>query len=197
MIEALLEQCPPEAPLQEYETLPSINVYSLESDTAQIYSRVEQRFNIKLSGYGHRINIVHIPGRGLLAPQPYLTMLFHIVLPMVYCFKCIWKYQPDVFYDTTGFAFNFVLVKLLLPSTVCRAYVHYPFISDDMVSKIRDRRADFNNDANISRSWWKTYLKLAYYSTILFVYKMLRFTVSKAEANSSWTYNHMTRIWGE
>jgi alpha-1,2-mannosyltransferase len=80
-------------------------------------------------------------------------MICHIFLPMIYCFKCLWKYQPDIFYDTTGilmtilgFAFNCLLVKILLPFTECRAYVHYPFISEDMIAKIKERRADFNNN---------------------------------------------------
>ena len=123
-------------------------------------------------------------------------MLCHIFLPMIYCFKCLWKYQPDIFYDTTGFAFNFWLVKLLLPNTQCHAYVHYPFISDDMVAKIRERRADYNNDASISQSGWKTMLKLVYYNVILLAYKLVRFTVKKAQANSSWTQNHMVKLWG-
>ena len=65
---------------------------------------------------------------------------------MVYCLKCLWVYQPHIFYDTTGFAFNFFLVKSLLPTTHCAAYVHYPFISKDMVAKVKNRQADYNND---------------------------------------------------
>ena len=75
--------------------------------------------------------------------------------------------------------------------------MHYPFISDDMVEKIRSRRADFNNDSKISQSWLKTNLKLIYYRAILLAYKGLRFFVARFEANSSWTYNHMAKIWGE
>lgn len=130
-------------------------------------------------------------------------MLCHIFLPMIYCFKCIWKYQPDIFYDTTGkkfsylgFAFNFFLVKLLLPFTECWAYVHYPFISEDMIAKIRDRRVDYNNDASISQSAWKSKLKLLYYQIILIVYKLVKFTVKNAQANSSWTQGHMVQLWG-
>lgn len=118
-------------------------------------------------------------------------MLCHILLPMIYCIKCLWRYQPDIFYDTTGFAFNFWVVKLLLPTTQCYAYVHYPFISTDMVDKIRNRRVDFNNGAGISNSVWKTKVKLLYYWVILFAYKLVRFTVNKAQANSTWTQNHM------
>lgn len=74
--------------------------------------------------------------------------------------------------------------------------MHYPFISEDMVAKIRERRVDYNNDASISQSAWKTKVKLIYYHTILLAYKMVRFTVKQAQANSSWTQNHMIKIWG-
>lgn len=123
-------------------------------------------------------------------------MLCHILLPMVYCFKCLWRLQPDIFYDTTGFAFNFILVKLLLPSTQCWAYVHYPFISKDMVAKIRDRRPDFNNNASITNSAWKTQAKLLYYQAILQLYKFVRLFVAQAQANSTWTQHHMKKLWG-
>ncbi len=43
-----------------------------------------------------------IKGRNLLVPQKRLTMVFHMILPLIYTIKCLFKYQPDVFYDTTG-----------------------------------------------------------------------------------------------
>ncbi len=79
-----------------------------------------------------------------------------------------------------GFAFNFIPVKIFLPWTECRAYVHYPFISEDMIAKIREKRADYNNDASISQSAWKTKVKLIYYTAILWLYKLLRVTVNRA-----------------
>lgn len=38
----------------------------------------------------------------MLVPQRKLTMVFHLIFPLVYGLKCLFKYQPDVFYDTTG-----------------------------------------------------------------------------------------------
>lgn len=71
-------------------------------------------------------------------------MVFHIILPLIYAFKCLLKYQPDVFYDTTGFQYlilgfasTLFLSKILLPTTKTVAYVHYPFISLDMIQKVK------------------------------------------------------------
>lgn len=38
----------------------------------------------------------------MLLPQKKLTMAFHMILPAIYALKCLIKYQPDIFYDTTG-----------------------------------------------------------------------------------------------
>jgi hypothetical protein len=45
---------------------------------------------------------VHVSGKWMLTSKKMLTMLMHIVLPMFYALKCLWKDQPDIFYDTTG-----------------------------------------------------------------------------------------------
>ena len=33
------------------------------------------------------------------------------------------------------------------------AYVHYPFVSTDMLQRVRDRVVEFNNTAHISNRW--------------------------------------------
>ena len=96
MIEALFEQ---KCPTGED---PIISIYSLENDSHEILLKVSNRFNIHLSQYAHKINFIHVKGREYLTPKPKLTMLCHIFLPMIYCLQCLWKHQPDVFYDTTG-----------------------------------------------------------------------------------------------
>ncbi len=90
----------------------------------------------------------------MLVPTSKLTMVFHMILPIIYALRSLLKYQPDVFYDTTGenffilgFASTLFLTKILLPTTKTVAYVHYPFISKDMIRKVKERKADFNNDA--------------------------------------------------
>jgi len=63
-----------------------------------------------------------------------------------------------------------------------------------MIRKIKDRRKDYNNDENISKSPLKSNLKIIYYQIILYLYKFIGLTVTKnkIQANSSWTYGHMT-----
>lgn len=65
-----------------------------------------------------------------------------------------------------------------------------------MIAKIRERRADYNNDTSISKSIWKTKAKLFYYYVVEFIYKLVRISVNSAQANSTWTQNHMKKIWG-
>jgi alpha-1,2-mannosyltransferase len=102
---------------------------------------------LDLTGFHDKIQIVYVPGKNFLIPQKKLTMVFHMILPLIYAIKCLFKYQPDVFYDTTGFASTLFLTKILLPTTKTTAYVHYPFISLDMIQKVKERRSDFNNDS--------------------------------------------------
>jgi alpha-1,2-mannosyltransferase len=114
---------------------------------------------------------------------------------MIYAYKCLWKYQPDIFYDTTGYASTLVLVKLMLPSCKTAAYVHYPFISEDMIQKVRDQRQDFNNSGLISKSPILSKAKLIYYQVVLQVYRLIGRFVDFAQTNSSWTHGHMSLLW--
>ena len=88
-----------------------------------------------------------------------------------------------------------VLVKLLLPSTKTAAYVHYPFISEDMIQKVREQKADFNNSALISKSPLLSKAKLFYYILVFHAYKLIGRAVDFAQTNSSWTHNHMSLLW--
>ena len=49
---------------------------------------------------------------------------------------------------------------------------------------------------SISKSAILTKLKIIYYKLILFMYRSVRFCTSYAQANSSWTYNHVKLLWG-
>lgn len=82
-----------------------------------------------------------------------------------------------------------------MPSTKTAAYVHYPFISEDMIQKVREQRADFNNSAVISKSPVLSKAKLFYYIFVLKVYKMIGRAVDFAQTNSSWTHSHMSSLW--
>ena len=122
-------------------------------------------------------------------------MILHMLLPMLYALKCLWKYQPDIFYDTTGYPSALLLVKLFIPSIKTAAYVHYPFISEEMINKVREGRADFNNSKAISNSAFLSLGKLYYYMLVLKIYKLIGRLVDFAQTNSSWTHNHMSLFW--
>ena len=41
-------------------------------------------------------------------------------------------YPCDYFFDSQGYAFSYIIVKLLLPNCKIGAYVHYPFVSQGL-----------------------------------------------------------------
>jgi alpha-1,2-mannosyltransferase len=88
-----------------------------------------------------------------------------------------------------------VAVKLFLPSTTTAAYVHYPFISEEMLQKVREQRSDFNNSQLISRSPLLSRAKLYYYYVVYFIYKLIGWSVNCAQTNSTWTHAHMSKLW--
>ena len=72
------------------------------------------------------------------------------------------KALPDVYVDTSGYAFTFPLFKIFGKCKV-GCYVHYPTISTDMLCQVRSRTATYNNKSRISNSWLLSYLKYLYY----------------------------------
>ncbi|CAJ0647533.1 1739_t:CDS:2 [Entrophospora sp. SA101] len=68
-----------------------------------------------------------------------------------------------------GYAFTYPIAKKLFGCKVL-AYVHYPTISSDMLTKVQERRPGFNNDKIIAKN-------------IVMV-------------NSTWTKGHIDQLWG-
>ncbi len=57
-----------------------------------------------------------------------------------------------------GYAFTYPVARLFMGGAVpIGAYVHYPTISEDMVERVRVRRADgVENRGGVAASGWKT-----------------------------------------
>jgi alpha-1,2-mannosyltransferase len=102
---------------------------------------------------------------------------------------------PDVFFDSTGFAFTFFAARVLAGARV-GAYVHYPTISTDMLSMVFDARPSYNNDASISGSRLKSGVKLMYYSCFAALYGLVGRLCEVVMVNSHWTYGHVSSLWG-
>ena len=134
------------------------------------------------------------------------------------------SYTPQIYIDTTGCAFTFLLAKILGGCKVV-AYVHYPTISTvrlkielslseyyvwlyqygctyhclsyckDMLNLVWERRPSYNHSANISKSSLYTYLKLIYYTVFAVLYGIVGSLSDVIMVNSTWTYGHISFLW--
>lgn len=106
-------------------------VYTGDRDFSpeQILSGVSRQFKISIEPTALPISFVYLRGRWLLGANlyPIFTMLAQSVASMLVASEALARATPDVFVDTTGFAFTFPVAWLAR----CRvgAYVHYPTIS--------------------------------------------------------------------
>jgi alpha-1,2-mannosyltransferase len=75
------------------------------------------------------------------------------------------------------------------------AYVHYPTISTNMLTKVRKGQADFNNDAQIAKNSTLSSLKYVYYQLFAVLYAFSGRYAHVAMVNSSWTREHILQIW--
>ena len=112
-----------------------------------------------------------------------------------------------------GYAFTFPVFAWLGGCTV-GAYVHYPTISNDMLERVSTGERMYNNDATITNSPFKTFVKLQYVTAIIsmnivdamllasryyrffaFLYWFVGRIATLVMANSSWTKRHVAARW--
>lgn len=95
-----------------------------------ILSGVARQFEISIDpAAAVPVSFVYLRGRGLLDASlyPVLTMLAQSMASVVLAAEALFRGTPDVFVDTTGFAFSFPVAWFAGCSV--GAYVHYPTIS--------------------------------------------------------------------
>lgn len=94
-----------------------------------ILSGVARQFEISINPAALPVSFVYLRTRGLLDAglYPVLTMLAQSAASVVLAAEALIRATPDVFVDTTGFAFSFPLAWFAGCSV--GAYVHYPTIS--------------------------------------------------------------------
>ncbi|KAK0544817.1 asparagine-linked glycosylation protein [Tilletia horrida] len=164
---------------------------------ADILDRARQRFNIKLKP--SRVHFVPLTRRFLVEDGywNHFTLLGQSLGAAILGAEAMAQLVPDIFIDTMGYAFSYPVVRLFAPDIPIGAYVHYPTISTDMLSRVRNRTAGHTNDATVAGSTWRTYAKLIYYHLFASAYT---YSLSRADAivaNSSWTKAHLdTLIYG-
>ena len=119
-----------------------------------------------------------------------------------------WLNLPPI--DTMGYAFTFHVVSIFAQVPV-GAYIHYPTISTDMLSRVKSRKRWHTNSDVISSSSVLSFAKLLcvslscrsvkssvrfsrYYRIFMYYYCLSLRRASFLMANSLWTKNHIDDI---
>ncbi|KXZ55239.1 hypothetical protein GPECTOR_3g38 [Gonium pectorale] len=131
----------------------------------------------------------------LVLPERYrrLTLVRQALGSIGLGLEALRQLVPEVFIDTTGWAFPYPWARWTGARVV--AYVHYPTISTDMLGRVWAGAATYNNDAEIAESPVKTSLKLLYYQAFAAWYAACGALPSVVAVNSSWTRDHIRRLW--
>lgn len=164
-----------------------------DADESKIRQQAQQRFDFQIPYPIHLVSLEDC--RDYLNPRPFLSLLLESWMTMQFAYEAfqrydkIWKDRPiDVYWDTTGCAFTFLVARWMCPSAWIVAYVHYPTISTDMMAWEWQQRID--------RPWYKTVTKLMYYWGFTMLYGMVGSLADLVMVNSTWTYDHIKSLWG-
>ena len=194
----------------------SIIIYTCESATPEeIFANVFKKFQILIPKPTILpIQFVYIKnGKELLDANSYkrFTMIGQSVGSMIFAYRGLTSFlnptlpdtsnanTPDIFFDTTGAAFTYPVSYFLNRKCKIYTYTHYPTISTDMLKLVYSRRPNFNNEVSDQKSSASiilfTFCKLIYYLGFTLCYALAGSCASLVMVNSSWTCNHIQKIW--
>ncbi|KAL2927363.1 GDP-Man:Man(3)GlcNAc(2)-PP-Dol alpha-1 2-mannosyltransferase [Bienertia sinuspersici] len=155
-------------------------------------ARATDRFGVHLA---FPPKVVHLNRRKWIEDTTYprFTMIGQSLGSVYLSLEALCKFTPVYYIDTSGYAFTYPLARIFGCKVIC--YTHYPTISSDMVSRVRDRSALYNNDALIAKSVWLSRCKIIYYSIFSWLYGLVGSFAHLVMVNSSWTQSHIVKIW--
>ena len=93
-----------------------------------------------------------------------------------------------------GYSFTYPLFHYIGGSYI-GCYVHYPTISTDMLDRVTNRTASYNNKSLISRNIFLSKFKVVYYRIFALIYSWTGRHADAVMVNSSWTEDHINRLW--
>ncbi|XP_077437059.1 GDP-Man:Man(3)GlcNAc(2)-PP-Dol alpha-1,2-mannosyltransferase-like isoform X2 [Vanacampus margaritifer] len=161
--------------------------------SAQILERARQRFDVELP---RPVTFVFLRRRALVeaSSYPHFTLLGQSAGSMVLGWEALMAFVPDVYVDSMGYAFTLPIFRYLGGCRVA-SYVHYPTVSTDMLSAVRERHPRFNNAAWISGSAALSALKVCYYCVFAILYGLAGSCSHVVLVNSTWTLGHILALW--
>mmetsp|Transcript_3709 Transcript_3709/g.7945 ORF Transcript_3709/g.7945 Transcript_3709/m.7945 type:complete len:449 (+) Transcript_3709:448-1794(+) len=170
-------------------------IYTGDTEPPNIITdKAKAMFGIDLEGID--IAFVRLKYVKLIDPSryPVLTMVLQFFGSFILTHEAILKQSVSLFYDTHGHPFGYWFVRGVCGIPVV-AYVHYPVLSSDMISRVRALRPTYNNGSRIARSQTVSYLKVAYYYVLMKGLSFMGLFVKLAICNSTWTAEHIRKVW--
>ncbi|EFH39136.1 glycosyl transferase family 1 protein [Arabidopsis lyrata subsp. lyrata] len=163
-----------------------------DSSSDSLARRAVDRFGVHLQSPP---KVIYLSKRKWIEERtyPHFTMIGQSLGSVYLAWEALRKFTPLYFLDTSGYAFTYPLARIFGCKVVC--YTHYPTISLDMISRVRQRNSMYNNDASIAKSNWLSTCKLVYYRAFSWMYGMVGSCTHLAMVNSSWTKSHIEVLW--
>ena len=158
-----------------------------EVTSDQLLYNAENQFNLRYSK-SNKPSFIYLTQRHWVEASryPYFTMLFQSLGSLILCINALHQYTPDIYIDTMGYAFTYPIARYIYGCTVY-AYVHYPTISTDMLSRVSQQQNKYNTI--------KYNCKLLYYNIFAKLYRLVGSCSELNMCNSTWTYNHIIQLW--
>lgn len=159
----------------------------------QILEGARRRFNIALP---RAPTFIFLRTRVLVEAKsyPHFTLLGQSLGSMFLGWEALTSYVPDLFVDSMGYAFTLPIFRCLGGCRVA-SYVHYPTVSTDMLSVVRERNSRFNNSDTISSNVLLSALKVLYYCCFALLYGLAGSCSDVIMVNSTWTLGHILALW--
>lgn len=174
-------------------------VYTGDHDVTKerMLMRVENQFSIHI--HAPTITFLYLSTRHwvLASTWPHMTLLGQSLGSLVLGWDAFSLLVPDVFIDTMGYAFALGLSKMLFPRMPTGAYVHYPTISTDMLESLDPNTPNGSQGVNAGQGvGLKGRAKKTYWRLFACIYSWMGASVDVVMTNSTWTQNHVQKIWG-
>jgi alpha-1,2-mannosyltransferase len=184
----------PKSTIYKKSTANIIHELSYNED---LLTKLKDRFSIDLinkrSEAVKEIEMIEFKSAKYLSPFPFCTMILQIFFQMIFAFEICSRVHSNAMFDTTGLPFTYSILSFLGKYSLS-AYVHYPFISMDMIADIKNGKDGVHSRSFLAKFRVYKNVKLLYYSIILKFYefnvKYLKFIFS----NSTWTFSHLKSI---
>ncbi|BES87779.1 Glycosyl transferases group 1 [Nesidiocoris tenuis] len=165
----------------------------LNASPDAIIKKVHQTFNISLKD---DIQFVYLHQRRWLEAEryPYFTILGQSLGSVFLGIEALIAFLPDVYIDTMGWSFTLPLFSYVGGCTTA-CYIHYPTISTDMLKRVISREVTITNKARVAKSPFLSFAKLIYYRMFASLYSWCGSFSDTVMVNSSWTEDHINKIW--